>query len=199
MFRIVRTAVRALLGIAAGALAACSGPGQYVWFSELPADPTGALVVHPGDTVSVRVLGHEEMSVKEKVRPDGRIALPLIGELEAQGKPPASLRGEIEARLKDYIVSPSVMLSVDDVQALSVAVLGEVTRPGNYVVEPPGGLAQVLAASGGLNEFARRDRIFVVRRHPSPARIRFTYEAVSRNEGKAGSFQLHPGDVVVVE
>jgi polysaccharide export outer membrane protein len=133
------------------------------------------------------------------VRPDGRIAVPLIGEIDTQGKPPSAIRAEVEARLKDFIVSPSVMLSVDEVQALQVAVLGEVGHPGNYVVDPGGGLAQVLAACGGLNEYASHDRIFVVRLHPKPERIRFTYEAVSRNEAHAAGFQLHPGDVVVVE
>lgn len=186
--------------LAAVLLSACSDLGQYTWYTEVPpVPPASELTVQTGDTVSVRVLGHDEMSVKAKVRTDGRIALPLIGEIEVLGKRPAALRSEIEARLKDFIVSPSVMLNVEDVQPLAVAVLGEVGKPGMYVLEPGAGLAQALAAGSGLTEFAHRDRIFVVRQRPAPARIRFTYEAVSRNEGRAGSFPLRPGDVVVVE
>jgi polysaccharide export outer membrane protein len=157
------------------------------------------LVIHEGDMLSVRVLGHDEMTVKERVRSDGRIAIPLIGEVEVQGKRPAMVRSEIEARLKAFIVSPSVMFNVDEVQPLTVVLLGEVGRPGTYVLDPSAGLAQALAAGGGLTEFAQRDRIFVVRQRPTPARIRFTYEAVSRNESRAAAFPLHAGDVVVVE
>ncbi len=180
---------------------ACSGPGQYVWFTDLPPDqlaPAHDFVIHLGDTVSVRVLGHDEMSVKEKVRSDGRIAVPLIGELDAAGKRPSSLRAELEARLKDYIVSPSVMLAVDEVQPMTVVLLGEVSHPGAYSLDPEAPIARLLAVGGGLTEYARRDRIFVVRERPR-TRIRFTYEAVSRDEAHAATFPLRNGDVVVVE
>jgi polysaccharide biosynthesis/export protein len=184
------------------ATSGCPGPGQFVWFSDLPAStrqaPTEYLVAD-GDTISIRVLGHEDMSVHEKVRGDGRIALPIIGEVDARGKRPSSLRSEIEGRLKDYIVSPSVMLNVDEKQPISVAVLGEVGKPGQYSLDPNANIADALAACGGLTEYATRDRIFLVRQRPAPLRIRFTYDWVSRNEGQAASFVLQPGDLVVVE
>jgi polysaccharide export outer membrane protein len=185
-----------------GLLAGCSGPGQFVWFSDLPpADllPPHDFVIHIGDTVSVRVLGREEMTVKQRVRSDGRIVIPLIGEIDAQGKRPASLRSEMEARLKDFIVSPSVILNVDEVQPMTIVLLGEVNRPGAYPLEPYTGIAHALAVGGGLTDYARRDRIFVVRHDPTPKRIRFTYEAVSQDEANAAAFPLRPGDVIVVE
>jgi polysaccharide export outer membrane protein len=197
--------VSALLPLLALAFAsaACAGPGTFVWYSQVPPDPLGSsreLTIHPGDTVSIRVLGHDEMTLaKEKVRSDGRIAFPLIGEVEASGKRPASLRAELEGRLKDYIVSPSVMLNVDEVQPITVVVMGEVNKPGVLTLEPTTGIAQALAASGGLTEYASRDRIFIVRQQPKHMRIRFTYETVSRDEGHAAGFPLRTGDVVVVE
>jgi polysaccharide export outer membrane protein len=136
------------------------------------------------------------MTIHEHVRFDGRIAIPLLGEVDARGKKPGSLRGEIEARLKDFIVSPSVILSVDEVQPITVVVMGEVTHPGAFPLPPNASLAQALAQSGGLTDFAQRDRIFVVR---AAQRIRFTYDAVSHNAAKAAEFRLLPGDVVVVE
>jgi polysaccharide export outer membrane protein len=192
-----------LLHLAAAlGIAACSSAGDYVWFSQLPPETgsaSGEYVINSGDLVSVRVLGHEEMSVHERVRFDGRIAMPLLGEIEARGKKPGLLRAELEARFKDYIVSPSVILSVDEVQPMTVPVLGEVTHPGAFPLPPNASLAQALAQGGGLTEFAHRDRIFVVRLSPKPTRIRFTFDAVSHNDARAAAFPLHPGDVVVVE
>jgi polysaccharide export outer membrane protein len=195
--------VARLFGVALlGAPAACAGHGQYVWFNELPADvvrASGEYVIGAGDTVNIRVLGHEDMSVKGRVRSDGRLAIPLIGEVEVRGKRPAALRAELEGRLKDYIVSPTVTVNVDEAEPITVPILGEVARPGAYSFEANTGLAQALALSGGLSEYASRDSIFVVRRDPRPLRIRFTYEAVSQNTGQAAGFPLHRCDLVVVE
>ena len=180
---------------------ACSAPGQYVWFTGLPsatAQRTDYLI-NAGDTVEVRVLDHENISVKEKVRLDGRIAVPLIGEVEARGKRPSALRAELEGRLKDFYVSPSVTINLVDFQPMTVLLLGEVAHPGAFQVEQNVPLAQVLALGGGLTEYASRDSIFVVREEPVAQRIRFTYQAVMRNEGRAGEFPLHPGDLVEVE
>jgi polysaccharide export outer membrane protein len=182
--------------------AACSSAGNYVWYTQLPTDKptsTADYVISAGDLVSVRVLGHDEMAVHERVRFDGRIAFPLLGEIEARGKRPGSLRAELEGRLKDFIVAPSVILSVDEVQPMTVVVLGEVTHPGAFPLAQNASLAQALAQGGGLTEFAQRDRIFVVRQFPRPERIRFTYDAVSHNDARAAAFPLRPGDVVVVE
>lgn len=181
---------------------ACSAPGQYVWFSSLPtaaADGRADYLINVGDTVDVRVLDRENVSVKEKVRPDGRLAIPIIGEVEARGKRPSALRAELEGRLKDFYVSPSVTINVVDVQPMTVLLLGEVAHPGAFLVAQNVPLAHVLALGGGLTEYAARDSIFVVREQPTPQRIRFTYQAVMRNELRAGEFPLHPGDLVEVE
>jgi polysaccharide export outer membrane protein len=193
---------RALLCLAViPVLSACGASGEYVWYTELPrAEPQASeYLVDTGDVLDVRVLSHEDMNVlKQKVRADGRISLPIIGDVEARGKRPSALRAEIEGRLKDYFVSPTVTISVDQMP-VTIACLGEVSKPGVVPLEPGAGLARVLAQAGGLTDYAHRDRIFVVRQRPKPLRIRFTYEGVLHNEGEAASFQLRPGDMVVVE
>lgn len=183
-------------------LAGCAGSGTYVWFTQLPPEMAAdryEYLIGAGDVLSLRVLGHEEMNVREKVRPDGRIAIPILGEIEARGKRPGALRSELEARLKDYIVQPSVLLNVDEPQPITVVLMGEVARPGAYPLDPTAGLAQALALGGGLTDFASRDSIFLVRQVPSSIRIRFTYAAVTRNIGRAATFPLHPGDLIVAE
>jgi polysaccharide export outer membrane protein len=178
----------------------CVGAGSYVWFTALPPEAaTGEYLVNVGDMVNIRVLAHDEMTTRVRVRADGRIALPIVGEVEARGKRPSALRSEIEARFKDYIVAPSVTLNIDETGPAHIAVLGEVVHAGVFPLEPNARLADALALSGGVTEYASRDRIFVVRVTPQPLRIRFTYEAVTRDEGQAAAFRLHADDVVVVE
>ncbi len=185
-----------------GVVAACSGSGQYVWFDQLPQDKlmsANEYLIDVGDVLNIHVLGHEEMATHQRVRPDGRVALLLIGEVFAAGKRPGALRAELEGRLKDFIVSPSVVVNIDESQPPTVLVLGEVARPGGYALAQDLRIAHALALGGGLTEYASRSSIFVVRDRPAPMRIRFTYEAVTRNLGRAGEFQLRGGDVVEVE
>ena len=201
------TASRRLAGTVAAACIAlaasgCAGPGEFVWFQQLPPDTARAnneYLIGVGDVVSIRVLGHEEMTLKQKVRSDGRLALLLIGDVEAKGKRPSALKQELEARLKDYIVSPSVSVNIDEVQPVSVLLLGEVMKPGVYPIDQDATLAHALALAGGLTDYASRSGVFVVRTEPRAMRIRFTFEAISRDVGGAGEFQLRRGDRVEVE
>lgn len=193
-------AVLASLVLCAGT--GCAGSGEYIWFRDLPPETTqtsGEYLIGVGDVVSIRVLGREEMTIKERVRSDGRLALLLIGDVVAAGKRPSALKAELEGRLKDYIVSPSVVVNIDDVQPTAILILGEVTKPGAYPLDQDPRLVHALATAGGLNDYASRDSIFVVRRDPRPMRVRFSYDAVRRNVGGAGDFPLRRGDSVEVE
>jgi polysaccharide export outer membrane protein len=181
---------------------ACAGSGQYVWFQQLPPETTLAnseYVIGVGDIVSIRVLGREEMTLRERVRADGRVSLLLIGDVEARGKRPSALKAELEGRLKDYIVSPSVVVNIDETQPTTVLLLGEVAKPGTYPLEQDPRLLHALSLGGGLTDYASRSGIFVVRSEPKPIRIRFTFDAIRRNIGGAGDFQLRRGDLVEVE
>jgi polysaccharide biosynthesis/export protein len=201
--------VSALLGpvLVAFALAAssgCSGPGSYVWVAELPPDLTSrpseqGYLIRDGDVVSVRVFNQEALSTRAKVRSDGRIAIPVLGDIEVRGRKPSALKGELEARLKDYVNAPSVTVSVEEFQPITVSVLGEVTKAGSFALDPRASVAQVLASAGGLTDYASKDRIFVVRALPKPLRVRFTYEDVTRGAAPSSGFVLHDGDLVMVE
>jgi len=193
--------VRAVVCLAMASVStACAGPGSYIWFSQLPPDQrqSGEYVIVGGDLLDVKVLGHEDLNVHQRVRGDGRISIPIIGDVDARGLRPSVLRAQLEARLKDYVVSPSVTVNVE-ATPMTIPCLGEVTKPGAYAVDPGTGVAEVLAHAGGLTDYATRDRIFLVRQQPAPMRIRFTYDWVLRNEGQASAFPLRPGDLVVVE
>jgi len=167
-----------------------------------PPDAAGReeLVIHTGDIVNIRVFEQDAMSSRLKVRADGKIALPFLGDTEVRGKRPSDLASELEAKFKEYIRSPKVTVNIDEFQPVTVSVLGEVTHPGSYPLDPASaGVMQALAGAGGLTEYADKDRIFVVRKIPSFHRIRFTLDALSGTEPRAVSFALQSGDVVVVE
>lgn len=196
-----RGAAVVLLSVLPGA-AACTSAGSYVWYTDLSPQEIAAAsqyVVDVGDVLSVRVLGHEDMTTRVRVRPDGRIALPIIGEVEARGKAPGALQSEIASRLKEYVINPTVTLNVEETPPATVSIVGEVAHPGVYPVAPNAHLADALALCGGVTEFANRDRIFLVRLLPRPTRIRFTYKSVTRDEADAASFPLRAGDLIVVE
>jgi polysaccharide export outer membrane protein len=189
-----------VLGAALSA-SACAGPGAYVWAKDLPSarDSSGEYLISTGDVIGVRVVNQDGMSTRARVRSDGRIALPLLGDVEVRGKRPSSLRQELEARFKEYIVAPSVTVNVDEIAPVSVSVLGEVAHPGVVQMDAGCGVAQAIAGAGGLTDYASRDRIFVVRNDEKPVRVRFTFDGIAGSDAAAVRFALKRGDVVVVE
>jgi polysaccharide export outer membrane protein len=185
------------------ALGGCAGAGQYVWFSEMPASErsggAGDYVIGIGDAISIRVYEQEGLSGDVKIRSDGKIAIPLVGEIVVAGKRPLELSRELEVALKQFVVSPRVTVNVASSQPVSVTVVGEVGKIGVLTLEPPSRLVDAIAQSGGLNDYADKDRIFVLRQFPTYRRIRFKWAAVLRNEGGAAQFPLRTGDVIVIE
>jgi polysaccharide export outer membrane protein len=184
--------------------AACSGTGPYVWVTELPREYTvgrapADYLINDGDTVNIRVFNQDALSTRAKVRSDGRLAMPVLGDIEVRGRRPGAIKGELETRLKDYVNTPSVTVTVEEFQPIVVSVLGEVGHNGSFPLDPRASVAQALASAGGLTDYASRDRIYVVRNTPQPLRVRFTYDDVSRGTMPSAGFVLHDGDLVVVE
>lgn len=191
--------------VAALGLLGC-GAGNYVWVDAF-ADPNGpsaaegAYTINSGDMLNIRVYNQDTISTRGRVGPDGKIAIPLVGELDAKGLSTATLSRQIEARLKPFIVAPSVAILVEEAQPVKVAVVGEVGHPGVLAVTPGTRVLQVLALAGGLSDYANRDRIFVLRDRPArePLRIRLTYHDLIRGVGRAATFHVESGDTVIVE
>ncbi|HVJ94441.1 MAG TPA: polysaccharide biosynthesis/export family protein [Labilithrix sp.] len=188
------------LAVVVATLAACS-TGPYVWVDSLPQTPTNSpdsVLIQDGDVVNVRVFNQEPLSTREKVRADGKISMPVIGEVMARGQRPAQLAADIQERLKAVVVAPSVTVTLEAGTELKVSVLGEVRNAGIYQLDPGANVLQALAAAGGLSEYAERDKIFVVRR-ALPERVRFDYKNLRSGDARSIGFALQPGDIVVVE
>jgi polysaccharide export outer membrane protein len=186
------------------ATAGCAhSAGSFVWVDDVPViqAPVGAYAIGVGDLLSVQVWNQDRLSSRPRVRADGKVSLPLAGDLAAAGSTLEQMARAIEVRLDDtkLVVSPRVTVLLEETRPLSIGVLGGVTRPGMYTLDSGAGMAEALASAGGLTEFASKDYIFVVRRTPHAQRIRFTFDDIARARGRAPLFRLQTGDVVVVE
>lgn len=199
-----RSMLALLIALGTGA---CGTSGRYMWVDDVPADKFSARGVDgdyrivPGDLVFVRVFGQDALSSRARVLSDGTISLPLVGNVRARDRRPAELAKELEEKYKQYLVAPSVSVVLEETRPLQVSVLGEVTKPGIFTLGPSAGVLDAIASAGGPTEYASRDRIFVLRTGQGSAllRIRFTYDRLTQAQGKAATFALQSGDVVVVE
>ena len=190
------------LAVSFGGACATVPEAPFVWVSdwrEPGSTSRGEYVIGVGDALNVLVWDQEKMSARVRVRSDGRVSLPFLDDVNVAGMTPVALARSLEDRLKQFIVTPQVTVVVEEAKPLSVSVLGQVQQPGLFDLAPGASVAQALAAAGGLKDFAHRDRIFLLRSGAGSARIRMTYEDVTKGTGRAFSLRLQSGDVVVVE
>lgn len=165
-------------------------------------------VLQPGDRIEISVLEDPGLNRTALVQPDGRISLPLAGVIEVGGRTPAEAQRIIASRLsRDFITPPNVTVSllslgspVDELDLISVYVLGQVRRPGLFEVERPVDLLQLLALAGGPDVFAASRRIQVRRRAAigSEEVLFFDYKAIEDGLVPSGDIALADGDVVIV-
>ena len=162
-------------------------------------EPRADFRIGPEDVLQVSVWNNEPLSRTAPVRPDGRISLPLVNDVPAAGLTPMELRAELMRRLTEYIPHPEVSVVVTDVHSFKVSVIGQVPRPDRYELKSEATVMDVLAMAGGLNEFAARSRIVVIRSDGHRTeRIPFDYEKVRNGDARQANFALRPGDIVVV-
>jgi len=200
------TMLAALLLAGAGG---CAHRGDFMWVETVPKTmmaPDTAYLVAPGDVISVRVFNQEASSIERvRVRDDGKIALPLLGDVGVAGMEPDDLARRLAVKLKVYITAPVVTVIVHERRPLRVSVVGKVTRPGVYDLDRGAGVLHALAAAGGPTPFADDDGVYVLRNgywadgDPAPARVRFRYRDLLNGKVPAAVFCLRIGDVVIVE
>jgi polysaccharide export outer membrane protein len=159
----------------------------------------GEYRIGPEDLLDISVWNNTAISRTVPVRPDGKISLPLLNDVQAAGLTPGELRDALMKKLTDYMPAPEVSVIVREVHSFKVSVIGEVKTAGRYELKSRATVLDVIALAGGFTEFAARSRIVVLRPEGATVkRIPFNYnKVVSRNAGDENFF-LRPGDVVVV-
>jgi len=182
------------------AVVGCGSSGPYVWAESLPAPTTqpGDILISEGDALSVRVFSDDRLSTRERVRPDGRISVPGIGEIVVCGKCPAQLVEELQQRLQSVVKVPWVTVTFEQGPEVKISVVGQVRNAGVFTLDHGSNALHAIAAAGGLNDYADGDKVFVVRKS-LPQRIRMRYSDLRAGSQKSKSFTLQTGDIVVVE
>jgi polysaccharide biosynthesis/export protein len=152
----------------------------------------------PGDKLRIEVYKDAQLSQSTQIRPDGKITLPLIGDIAAVNQTPAQLRDAITQSLKEYMTNPSVTVIVVETVVPTAFVMGEVRTPGSVPLQGDISVLQALALSGGLTEFAKSGQIRVLRKSTTGVEtIPFRYKDALRGDAKAIVY-LRPGDTVIV-
>lgn len=182
---------------------ACSAPSQEV--VDEAANSQKDFLLGPEDVLDIVVWKNEDLSQKGVViRPDGKISMPLIGEVQASGRTANQLASQISSRLKDYKDNPVVTVGVKEVNSYYVYVLGEVTKPGKYQLKSHATVLQAVAIASGFTNYAAKNKMKVIRHvqgedgKTREIRIPARYDDLVSGTGEIGNFVLKTGDVVVV-
>jgi polysaccharide export outer membrane protein len=167
-----------------------------------PAQSAGddpAYKIGPQDVLKIDVWKEEQLTRTVPVRPDGKITLPLLNDVQAAGLTPMELAGAISDQLKKFINGPQVTVSVTEINSRRIYVSGEVTKAGAYALLPHMTVLQALSSSGGFTQFARVKNIYVLRTESGKQiKMPFNYKEAISGKNDAQNIELQPGDVIVV-
>jgi polysaccharide export outer membrane protein len=179
-------------------LMACCVIMALAWATNVLAqDPN--YTVKPGDMLSISVWKEPDLQKETLVRPDGAFSFPLVGEIDAKGKTVADLTKTMSQRLTKYISDPVVTVSIQEIKGNKVYVIGQVNRPGEFIMNPSVDVMQALSMAGGTTPFASLGDIVVLRRTPSGKQsLPFRYNDVVKGKRPEQNIDLQAGDVVVV-
>jgi polysaccharide export outer membrane protein len=159
-----------------------------------------AYIIGPGDLLAINVWNEPEVTGKVPVRTDGKISVPLAGEIQASGLTPDSLQATISKKLNEFVKEPAVTVVVEEMNSRQFNVLGEVQHPGSFPLIRPTRVLDALAQAGGFRDFAKVKKIYVLRRSPTGGSVKlpFNYKRVTQGENIQDDVELQAGDTVIV-
>ncbi|HXY06710.1 MAG TPA: polysaccharide biosynthesis/export family protein [Terriglobales bacterium] len=183
--------------------AAQTSAAQPVKTADASSAPKGhddSFVIGNDDVLAINVWKEPDISRSIPVRSDGKISLPLAGEIQAAGRTPLKLEQDIADRLKNYIAEPEVTVIVQQINSQKFNILGQVSKPGSYPLTNSPTILDAIALAGGFRDFAKQKAIYVLRQNPdgSQARIPFNYKEVVKGKNPAQNIKLQPHDTIVV-
>jgi polysaccharide biosynthesis/export protein len=159
-----------------------------------------AYMIGANDVLTVNVWKEPDISRSVPVRSDGKISLPLAGELQASGQTPRQLEQEITKRLQSYISDPEVTVIVTESKSQKINIMGMVARQGTYLLSGSTTVMDAIAMAGGFKDFAKQKAVYILRSNAdgTQKRFPFNYKEVIKGKSLEQNIRLLPGDTVVV-
>jgi len=164
-----------------------------------PATSDPNYVIGAQDVLDISVWKEPELSRSVPVRPDGKISMPLLNDVQAAGLTPMQLTAQITTNLKKYIADPQVTIVITQINSQRIYILGEVNRAGAFPLLPGMTMLEALSSAGGFTIFANVKKIYLMRKvNGQEQRYPFNYKDVVRGKSTEQNFTLQPGDTIVV-
>jgi len=181
-----------------GSGGAAAQPSQNADTAAKPHDDS--FVIGNDDVLAINVWKEPDISRSIPVRSDGKISLPLVGEVQAAGRTPLKLEVEIASRLKNYISEPEVTVIVQQINSQKFNILGQVNKPGTFVIANSPTVLDAIALAGGFRDFAKQKSIYILRQNAdgTQTRIPFNYKEVVKGQNPAQNIKIQPRDTIVV-
>lgn len=152
------------------------------------------------DVLAISVWKEPELTKSIPVRSDGKISMPLIGELQAAGRTPLQLERDISGKLQSFITAPEVTVVVEKINSKKFNILGEVTKPGSYSLAQASTIVDAIALAGGFRDFAKKTGVYVLRKSPDgrETKIPFNYKDFIKGKNSGQNVQIEPNDTIIV-
>lgn len=174
------------------AIPAASGPGDS-------ASAAPEYIIGPEDVLSINVWREAELTQTVIVRPDGKIGLPLLNDVQASGLTTSQLRESITNGIREFVATPIVTVVVSEIRSQVVYVMGSVGKPGTFLLGSPTSIIELLAKAGGPTEFAKPEETQIIRKEGAATkRIKFNLKTFIDGRDYQQNIQLRPGDIVIV-
>jgi len=157
-------------------------------------------VIGSGDVLAINVWNEPSLTRSSLVRPDGKISLPLVGEVQAAGQTPLLLEQNIAVKLRSYITEPQVTVMVQEINSQKYNILGRIAKPGSYLLSATTTVLDAIAQAGGFQDFAKQKDVYILRQNPGggESRISFNYKDVIKGKHPEQNIKLEPRDTIVV-
>ena len=161
--------------------------------------PPADYVIGADDVLTIVFWREKDLSSDVVVRPDGKISLPLINDIQAAGLTPEQLRGGVTEAAAKFVEEPTVTVVVKTINSRKVFITGQVNRPGPYPLSSPMTVLQLIATAGGIQEYAKSEDIVIMRTENGvPTMHRFNYKDVMRRKNLKQNIELKPNDTIIV-
>jgi len=164
------------------------------------ARPAPPYVIGPDDVLSIVFWKDKDLSAEVTVRPDGKVSLPLLNDIQAQGRTPDELRDALKQAAQAFVEDPNPTVMVKEIKSRRVFITGQVEKPGPYPLTGETTVLQLIAMAGGIREFADGSNITIIRKADNGRTeiLPFNYRDVLKRKNLTQNVQLKPGDTVVV-